>query len=209
MSTLQTIAARVTVPGETIKGARFVACAVPFDMNDPAAPRAIVESMRETRKDAVHHGFAWRSGPIAADFGWSDDGEPVGAAGAPILRRIDAAGLLNVIVVVSRDGGAQRLSVGDLTRGYGEAARLVLAAVRVVAFVPMIPVTLRFGYGHSGPVQGVLAAFGAEHVAAEYGEDARLVVRVEAARIEALDAALRDATAGAVRVANAENGTTR
>lgn len=201
MTSLHTIATRITAAGETIKGAHFFACAVPFDMNEPTAAKTIVTAVRSEQRDAVHHGWAWRSGPIAADFGWSDDGEPVGAAGAPILRRIDAAGLLNVIVVVSRDGGAQRLSAGDLTRGYGEAARLVLAAARVIPFVPMSAVELRFEYSHFGPVQGVLAAFRAEHVAADYGAGVRMVVRVDAAQMDAMTAALRDATAGAVSIA--------
>lgn len=196
-----TIAAAVQASGETIKGARFVARTAPIDMHDHAdAARAIVTAARAEQRDAVHHGWAYRVGPVAPDFHWSDDGEPVGSAGAAILRRIDALGLLNVVVVVSRDGGSQRLSAGDLSRGYTEAARAVLAAAKPVAFVPTTPIELGFDYADSGPVQGVLAAFRAEHVDGEYGEAVRLVVRVESGRIDAFTDAIRDATAGAARV---------
>lgn len=198
---LLTLATAVSASGETIKGTHFLARAAPIDMNDAAvAAKAVVTAAREAERDAVHHGWAYRVGPVHADFRWSDDGEPVGAAGPPILRRIDALGLLNVVVVVSRDSGGQRLTVGDLARGYGDAARAVLAAAQVIPFVPMTPVTLAFEYACSGPVQGVLASFHAEHVTAEYGEDVRMVVRVASDRVDALAVALRDATAGSARV---------
>lgn len=196
-----TIAAAVQASGETIKGARFVARAAPIDMHAHVdAARAVVAAARVELRDAVHHGWAYRVGPVTPDFHWSDDGEPVGSAGAAILRRIDALGLLNVVVVVSRDGGSQRLSAGDLSRGYTEAARAVLAAATPVAFVPTTPLELAFDYAVSGPVQGVLSAFRAEHVDGEYGESVRLVVRIESGRIDAFTDAIRDATAGAARV---------
>ena len=112
----------------------------------------------------------------------------------------NALGLLNVVVVVSRDGGSQRLSAGDLSRGYTEAARAVLAAATAVAVVPTTPLELAYDYADSGPVQGVLSAFRAEHVDGEYGEAVRLVVRIESGRIDAFTDAIRDATAGAARV---------
>lgn len=197
----RTIAAVVRATGETVKGARFVAVAAPLDMHDHApAARAIVDEARATHRDAVHHGWAYRVGPVGPDFHWSDDGEPVGTAGQSILRRIDALAVVNVVVVVSRWGGGARLGTADLARGYAEAARAVLAAAQVVGFVPTSPVTIAFEYTHSGPVQGVLASFRAEHVAAEYAHDVRLVVRVASDRVDALMVAIRDATSGAARV---------
>lgn len=196
-SRLQTIGDRREVAGGTIKGARFVGRALPLDMHratDEAA--AAVALARSDHDDAVHHGWAYRVGPEHADFRWSDDGEPIGAAGPPILRRIDALGLLNVIVIVSRFGGSQRLSTGDLAKGYAEAARAVLADAPVAVFVPMTVVAVTFDYSESGPVQGVLASFRATHEHADYGERVRLVVRVESSQAEAMSAALRDATSG-------------
>ncbi|MBC7977008.1 MAG: YigZ family protein [Myxococcales bacterium] len=176
---LHTLASVATASGETIKGARFVARAAPIDVHDGARGAASqVAAARAEHDDAVHHGWAYRIGPEPADFGWSDDGEPVGAAGASILRRIDALALLNVVVVVSRWGGGQRLSTGDLSKGYTEAARQVLAAARAIVFVPTTVVALRFDYPDSGPVQGVLAGCRATHEHADYGEHVDMVVRV-------------------------------
>lgn len=197
---LLTLRAAVEARGETIKGARFVATAAPLDMNDAALQsKAVIAAARGEHRDAVHHGWAYRVGPLHADFRWSDDGEPVGAAGQPILRRIDALAVLNVVVVVSRWGGGQRLSASDLAKGYGEAARAALTAAELIEFVPRTRVALSFDYVHSGPVQGVLASFHAEHVAADYGEVVQLVVHVASDRATLLIDALADATAGAVR----------
>ena len=198
-ASLQTIASPCEAAGETIKGARFLGRAVPLDMHRAAAEAAeVVALARRDHDDAVHHGWAYRVGPEHADFRWSDDGEPIGSAGQSILRRIDALGLLNVIVVVSRWGGSQRLSAGDLAKGYAEAARCVLAAATIAAFVATTVIAVTFDYAESGPVQGVLAAFRATHESATYDASVRLVVRVESSRVDALLAALRDATFGRV-----------
>lgn len=197
---LHTLAAAVTATGETIRGARFVALAAPIDMHDGAAAAAQhVAAARAEHDDAVHHGWAYRIGPEHPDFGWSDDGEPVGSAGASILRRIDALGLLNLVVVVSRWGGGQRLSTAELAKGYTEAARAVLAAASTAVFVPTTRVALEFAYGDSGPVQGVLAACRATQEHADYGEHVLMVVRVPSARLSALLAGVRDASAARAR----------
>jgi putative IMPACT (imprinted ancient) family translation regulator len=194
-SSLQTIASACEAAGETIKGARFVARAIPLDMHRAVAEAAQAVALATRDHDAaVHHGWAYRVGPEHADFRWSDDGEPIGCAGQSILRRIDALGVLNVVVVVSRWGGSQRLSTGDLAKGYSEAARRVLATAEITAFVPMTVVAVTFDYADSGAVQGVLAAFRATHEHSAYEASVRLVVRVESSRIDALLAALRDAT---------------
>lgn len=188
--------------GERIKGASFQAHAFPLAPTELAEAtsvvRARVAELRRSLRDAVHHAYAFRVAPEPADFGWSDDGEPVGSAGRAILQRIDHVGLVNLAVIVSRWQGGQKLAVTDLAKGYGDAARAVLAAATVVPFVPTTCYALAFDYTTMGVVQGVLAAFGAEHESADYGTEVRVVVRVTSARSAAFEAAIRDASAGRV-----------
>lgn len=198
---LRTIAAAAAIDGDKIKGARFVARAAPFDpahAGDEA--KAQLAAARADHPDAVHHGYAWRSGPVPADFGWSDGGEPIGTAGKAILQRIDQMSLLNTLVIVSRYPGAHKLSTGDLSKGYGDTARALLAACSSIVFVPTTRLAISFDYLHSGAVQGVLSAFQAGHEGADYTTEVRLVVRVASDRVTAMEAALRDATGGRVRV---------
>lgn len=199
---LRTLATSLSIDGDKIKGARFVARAAPLDPATAAEEtKALLSETRTDHPDAAHHGFAWRSGPVPADFGWSDGGEPIGTAGKSILQRLDQVGVLNAVVIVTRYPGAQKLSTSDLAKGYGDTARALLGVASIVPFVPTTRLSLTFDYVASGAVQGVLAAAQATHESADYGTEVCLVVRVASDRVPLLEAALRDATAGRVRIA--------
>lgn len=200
MTEWRTISGAGTAEGERVKGARFVARAWPIDPGEAAerAKTAVAEA-RSSARDAVHHAFAYRVAPEPSDFRWSDDGEPIGSAGRAILQRIDHLGVVNVLVVVSRWQGGQKLAVPDLAKGYGDAARAVLAAARVVAFVPTTRLVVTFDYAFSGAIQGAFAAFAVTQEHAAYGTDVTIVVRVPSERRPAFEAAVRDATAGRAR----------
>jgi len=199
---LRTIATAVAIDGDKMKGARFFARATAFDPTHAADhAKAELATTRAAHPDAAHHGFAWRSGPVPADFGWSDGGEPIGTAGKSILQRIDQVSLLNTLVIVSRYPGTQKLSTSDLAKGYGDTARVLLAACTPVAFIATTRLALTFDYVYTGAVQGVLAAFQAVHEGADYATEVQLVVRVASERLPAITAALHDATAGRIRVA--------
>ena len=98
------------------KGSRFIGHAAPIQSAEQAM--AYVETIRERYPDASHHCFAWRT--QTGDRGWraSDDGEPGGTAGRPILARIDGAELVGVVVVVVRYYGGTNLGKGGLIRAY-------------------------------------------------------------------------------------------
>ncbi len=196
---MRTVASELALDADSIKGARFCVIACPIDPATAAADaKAALATLRAAHPDAAHFGFAWRSGPVPADFGWSDGGEPIGTAGKSILQRIDHIGVLNTLVAVARYPGTQKLSTSDLAKGYGDAARVALAAATIVPFVPTTRLALTFDYAFSGPVQGALAAHGAAHEGADYGESVRLVVRVASERVAALEGALRDVSSGRV-----------
>lgn len=201
MTPLTTIAELVLAEGERVKGSRFLARAQPTAPEEGlvTAKAALVEA-RAAHPDAVHHAYGFRVSPEPEDFGWSDGGEPIGAAGRPILQRLDQLGLVNTVVLVSRLPGGQKLATGDLAKGYGDAARAVLAAVVAVPFVPTSRYRVAFDYTLSGAVQGVLAAYAAQHEGADYGAEVTLTVSLESARRAAFEAALRDASAGRAKV---------
>jgi putative IMPACT (imprinted ancient) family translation regulator len=197
-----TIAEPAFAEGERVKASRFLARALPTapEHGLAIAKAALVEA-RADHPDAAHHAYAFRVAPEPEDFGWSDGGEPIGAAGRPILQRLDQLGLINTVVLVSRIPGGQKLATGDLAKGYGDAARAVLAASQVVPFVPTTRYAIGFDYILSGAVQGVLAAYAAKHEGADYGAEVTLTVSIESAVRAAFEAALRDASAGRAKVA--------
>ena len=107
---------------DKIKGSRFWAFARP--VADEAEAQAFVEELRRVHSKAGHHCHAWCLG-FSEDppTRCSDDGEPGGTAGRPILREIEARGLRDVCVVVLRWFGGTKLGTGGLVRAYGGAAR--------------------------------------------------------------------------------------
>src|SRR5690606_11612852 len=106
------------------KGSRFIAEVFPVETEEEAA--AAIEAVRRREHAATHHCTAYRLGPEGELFRASDDGEPSGTAGLPILRQIEARGLTNTLVVVTRYFGGTKLGRGGLIRAYGEAAARAL-----------------------------------------------------------------------------------
>jgi uncharacterized YigZ family protein len=112
------------------RGSKFIAYAYPLKMKE-----VFKERLNETKKDhpkATHHCFAYRLGLDGNNFRVSDDGEPSGTAGRPILGQIDSRKLTDVLVVVVRYFGGTLLGVPGLISAYKSAAALVLQTVPVV-----------------------------------------------------------------------------
>lgn len=196
MSALRRPAEPFTFEIERIKGSRFIADIAPAATEADAI--AFLAAIREREPSATHHCNAWRITPDHARS--SDDGEPGGTAGPPILRQIEGAELINTVVVVTRYYGGTNLGTGGLIRAYGAAAREGIAAAPVVETVLRTVVTVEHGYPDSASVATVIAGHAAIVEASEYGVDVRLSVSVAEDGAEAFRTALVDATAGRARV---------
>lgn len=96
-----------------------------FPAADEAEARGCIDRVRKKYPDARHHCWAW----VLADgaYRWSDDGEPGGTAGAPMLDILRTAGVFGAVCVVTRYFGGTLLGSGGLVRAYSKAAALALA----------------------------------------------------------------------------------
>lgn len=167
-------------------GSRFFAFVAPAA--DAATAEAFVESLRRRHPDATHHCFAWRVGEPPVERS-SDDGEPGGTAGAPMLQALRAAGLTDVVAVVVRWFGGTKLGKGGLVRAYGGALRAALERLPVRVERRRIRLTVELPFERIGAVRRLLrppeVALAAEH----WGEQVGLeLVVVEERRDELLDA---------------------
>lgn len=191
---VRTLVGPTTIEVPPISGSRFVGHAAPAA--DEAAALAVVEERRDADPDASHHCWAYvlADGRQRAD----DDGEPRDTAGAPILRHLEGSGLTDVVVVVTRWFGGTKLGRGGLVRAYGGTAASVLEAAPVVERHRTVRRRLDHGYDLTAAVDGVLAAFDATEVAADYGTRVQRTVEVRRTRADAFDDAVREATAGRV-----------
>ncbi len=199
MPSYATLVDDVDVEIDKIKGSRFWAFA--RSVADEAEARAFVDELRRLHRSAGHHCHAWLVGGVEeARTRCSDDGEPGGTAGRPILREIEARGLRNVCVVVLRWFGGTKLGTGGLVRAYGGAARAVLADAPTLEIRSTRSARLRFAYTDTAVVEAVLRDCSLRPLTADYAADVTLSLAVPREELEELERALSDATGGRLRL---------
>jgi putative IMPACT (imprinted ancient) family translation regulator len=148
-------------------------------------------------RGATHNCWAYR---IGADYRSSDDGEPAGTAGRPILAAIDGQALDQVVVVVTRWYGGIKHGAGGLVRAYGGAAAECLRTATRRPLVMLCELELRAGFEDLGAVHASLPAHGATKVAESFESDGvRMQLSLPVDEVEALRSRLRDATRDRVR----------
>jgi uncharacterized YigZ family protein len=106
------------------RGSRFIAYAIPINAVEEFRER--LNTIKKEHPKATHHCFAYRIGLDGNVFRSSDDGEPSGTAGRPILGQIDHKGLVNVLVIVVRYFGGTLLGAPGLIHAYRSAASMAL-----------------------------------------------------------------------------------
>ena len=171
-----------------VKHSRFLVQAVPIESGTAA-----LEWLSRVRDPAATHNcWAYR---IGQDYRSSDDGEPAGTAGRPILAAIDGQGVDGVAVVVTRWYGGIKLGAGGLVRAYGGCAAECLRLADKVERVALANVRVRFTFADTGAVHAVIASVGAQRLDERFdGDGVELALRLPVDRLPALKAQLRDAT---------------
>lgn len=175
----------ITAPSEGLfkdNGSRFIALAYPVETEEEV--KTIVAGLRKQYHDARHHCYAYRLGYKGDVFRSSDDGEPSGSAGRPILGQIDSAGLSDILVVVVRYFGGIKLGIPGLIRAYKTSTADALAQAQVVEKIAGKWIRLSFGYEAMNSVMKVLKEMDLPQRAQDFGEQCSLEVRV---RLSALD----------------------
>ena len=136
------------------QGSRFIALAYPVESEEEV--KALLEKARKEYHDARHHCVAYRIGHEGAVWRASDDGEPQGTAGQPILSVLRGEDLENVLLVVTRYFGGTLLGTGGLVRAYTQAAKDGVAAAELAEKVPAKRLHIMVGYNHVDGVQYLL-----------------------------------------------------
>lgn len=139
------------------RGSKFIAYTFPV-MSVIEFKERLAEIKKEHPK-ATHHCFAYRLGLDGLQFRVSDDGEPSGSAGRPILGQIDSKELTNVLIVVVRYYGGTLLGVPGLINAYKTAAALALQVTPFVQKPVMVNYRLQFDYTQMNDVMKVIKYF--------------------------------------------------
>lgn len=158
---------------------------------------ARIKECREKYWDATHNCYAYilREGNTMR---YSDDGEPGGTAGMPMLEVLRHEGLVDVCCVVTRYFGGILLGTGGLVRAYTEGAKIAVAAAGVQRMSLYSVLLIACGYNQLGAVQQLLPRYDCRIEATDYGADVTLTVTQPAGRLDELNLALAEISAGTI-----------
>lgn len=152
-----------------VKKSRFISDASPAGSSDEAA--AFIENCRKRYYDAKHHCFAYIIGKDDRCIRCSDDGEPSGTAGRPILDVINGAGLKDIVIVVTRYFGGTLLGTGGLARAYSQSASSVIESADVLTITHGIKINASVDYAGFGRIRYYLDQEGIKPENVIYGEN--------------------------------------
>lgn len=158
------------------RGSKFLAYAYPVSTADEF--KKFLKALKEEHPKAVHHCFAYRLGTDGNNFRSSDDGEPSGTAGKPILGQIDSKMLTNTAVIVVRYFGGTLLGVPGLINAYKTAASFALQLAPVVQKPVLGLYELQFDYTLVNEVMMVVKRFGCQVIENEMQLFCRMVIGI-------------------------------
>jgi uncharacterized YigZ family protein len=155
-----------------------------------------VEAARKEHWEARHHCSAFILGPGAGIERSSDDGEPAGTAGAPMLEVLRGRGVSDVVVVVTRWFGGVKLGAGGLVRAYGDAVRAGLDEVGVLRRELLHEYAVTVGHADAARLESELRRRGMQVLGVEYAAAATLHLGVPSGDAAAFPALVAELTAG-------------
>lgn len=179
----------------SVQGSRFIATVAPAA--DEKTARSVLEAVQAKYPDATHHPYALRIGSGSEQLERSsDDREPAGTAGAPMLQVLQGRNISDLIVIGTRYFGGTKLGSGGLTRAYRECARRGLTEAKLIEKEPLEKYLLKIAYEDLGAVTRLLESFNAAIVSAAYSEEVALEVTLPLRRVTSFRSAFQEACRG-------------
>ncbi len=187
-----------------VRGSRFIAQVIPTAT--VTAAREAIAAARAEMPDATHHCYAYLIGYGTSTIaGMSDDGEPAGTAGRPILSVLRGADLGDTTVIVTRYFGGTLLGVGRLARAYSEAASAALAIVPRTQRVIYQRMIIRLPYTDYAVVRRLLAEAAAAIVAETFTTEVEITADIPVDRTHDLGQRISESSAGRAQMVSATN----
>ncbi len=177
----------------TEKKSRFIAHVIPVNTEAEAVHH--IEQIRKKYWDARHNCFAYVIGRNNEIQRFSDDGEPQGTAGKPILEVLMGSDIHDTLIVVTRYFGGVLLGTGGLVRAYGLSAKEGLKHTHLVKVCEGVRFRLQTDYNNIGKIKYIMAQMSVTAVE-EYGADVILTIEMRAQESEQFCSKVTDATSG-------------
>lgn len=164
-----------TFETEKIKGSRFIVTTSPVESEEDV--KGILLDLKKNHPNANHHCWAWRLGTDRERS--SDDGEPSGSAGEPILQRMRRAELVDSLVIVTRYFGGTKLGVGGLVRAYGGSAGEAIMNCTLQCLVQRSIWRLSISYADQSVIKAIVRSSNGEIVGERYTDTVYLTVHTD------------------------------
>ncbi|MEZ9292046.1 YigZ family protein [Vibrio lentus] len=150
------------------------------------AAKQFVEQVKKEHSSARHNcwGFAAGRPEDSMQWGFSDDGEPSGTAGKPILAQLSGSGVGELTAVVTRYSGGIKLGTGGLVKAYGGGVQQALKLLQTIEKKITTKLRLELDYGFVPIAQSIMAQHQAVEVQADYGVQVELIIEIELLQVD-------------------------
>ncbi|MCR4601386.1 MAG: YigZ family protein [Clostridia bacterium] len=187
---------------QVIERSRFISYIASAGSREEA--EAFIASIKEKHRDATHNVPAYIIGP-GLELQWaSDDGEPSGTSGAPMLHLLSGQGITNVVIVVTRYFGGIKLGTGGLMRAYTSSARLALEAAGICGVQDMSILRFRIDYRLYGKLQNMEAEGKFRIADAQFTDAVEMTLELPLENEQEIRGIISELTNGAVNEKNME-----
>jgi uncharacterized YigZ family protein len=187
-----------------VKHSRFIATIEPT--NTPEAALAFISRIKQEFPDATHNCWAYLIGPPGSTdrIGLSDDGEPHGVAGKPMLTTIQHSGIGDISVVVTRYFGGTKLGMGGMVKAYTLAVKTALEQLTVTEKINWIQLSIRVGYPLLESIERLLPEFEAELLDKQFTDQICLNLKLPEENLILCKTRLTDLSSGRIEFSTGE-----
>ena len=196
MSVAYQIAASEVIDETIVNRSRFICFIAPCHTNEAA--KIFIKHIQQLHPQAGHHCYAFVSAhPNNSQcYGFSDDGEPSGTAGRPMLNVLQGSNVGEVCAVVVRYYGGIKLGTGGLQRAYGGSVRQAMLQLETKTKIPMVQKTLACQYTQVNDVEHLLTELDCQILKQEYQENVALVVAIPQENLPNVEKQLQTLSSG-------------
>lgn len=181
-----------------VKRSKFITFAAPANNREEAD--SFIRSLRNQHPQASHVCWAYIAGaPNTTIRSMSDDGEPSGTAGMPMLKVLEHSGYGNIVVAIARYFGGTKLGTGGLQRAYSDAVTLVLADLPMKLKVDRVTLQLSYDYNYDGNISRLLERYDTEDIKPNYSHQVTLSFAIASSELSTFTTELTNITAGNVK----------
>jgi len=179
------------------KKSEFIGSVMPVKTNEEAV--AFINKIKSENRKARHNVYAYilRDSNITR---YSDDGEPQGTGGMPVLEVLQKEGLYDVCVVVTRYFGGILLGTGGLTRAYSRGCKIALDAAKIMEMHLAKTVSVRVSYSLYGKISSLIPSFEAKVLSNDFSDDVNIKLMVKSENVDDLTEQITDESFGIAKI---------